>query len=88
MTFTGNTNNRLAIHWTDRTRETFLVRVLGLSKLKTKSQIIGFCLPELKKHAKFNWNKIEMNVYLDLKPAVSEFKKWQHDKKQVRVEST
>ena len=70
LTFTGNTNNQLAIHWSHKIKEMFLVRVMGLNKID-KPVIIGFCLPELK--ADRDWVTIYKNYgsYLDLKPAVS-----------------
>ena len=70
LTFTGNTNNKLAIHWSHKIKEMFLVRVMGLNKIG-KPVIIGFCLPKLKDGK--DWRTIYKNYgsYLDLKPAVS-----------------
>ena len=66
LTFTGNNENKLVIHWETKVREKSLIRVMGLSK--TGPTIIGFCLPKLKGR---DISEIAIDTYLDLKPAVS-----------------
>ena len=66
LTFTGNTENKLVIHWETKVREKSLIRVMGLKQ--TGPTIIGFCLPKLKAR---DISDITIDTYLDLKPAVS-----------------